>query len=154
VTPAAEVLAELRERGISVLADGERLRLRPPHALTPELLERARVLKPELLRLLADTHDARCGTLDQDLGVREVLGFPAALLPELPLPTTLVLELPDSRRLNWAVHLGCGRADRDAEQWRTLCGSDRRRTVHEVLGELGATLRAVVIEGGSDGATD
>ncbi len=51
---AAEILAELRERGVRVepLPDG-RLYLEPEDLLDADLIERVRGAKPELLRILA-----------------------------------------------------------------------------------------------------
>ena len=51
---AAELLAELRRRGVKLTVNGDRLRYEAPRgALTPELLEAMRQHKPELLRLLS-----------------------------------------------------------------------------------------------------
>lgn len=53
-TPAA-LLAELTALGIELQAHGDRLRFRPQSAMTAELVARARVHKPVLLALLANT---------------------------------------------------------------------------------------------------
>ena len=50
---AADVLADLTRRGIELRADADRLRFRPVTAMTPELAERVRARKAELLALLA-----------------------------------------------------------------------------------------------------
>lgn len=52
-SPAIDLLAELRERGIELAVDGERLRFRPVEAVPPELRARMSRLKPELIALLA-----------------------------------------------------------------------------------------------------
>lgn len=49
-----EVLARLVESGLSVVADGEVLRLRAPAAPPAELVELARAHKPALLALVAE----------------------------------------------------------------------------------------------------
>ena len=52
---AASVLGAIRERGIEVVADGQRLRcIAPPGALTEELSARIREYKAEILELLAE----------------------------------------------------------------------------------------------------
>ena len=50
---AKALLAELRGRGVEVVADGDLLRYRPMSVITPELLDRLRAHKPGLLKLLA-----------------------------------------------------------------------------------------------------
>lgn len=51
---AAELLRELRRRGVKLTVNGDRLRYEaPPGALTAELLDAMRKYKPQLLRLLA-----------------------------------------------------------------------------------------------------
>jgi len=50
---AKVLLAELRGRGLEVMAEGDLLRYRPKSAITPELLDRLRAHKPSLLKLLA-----------------------------------------------------------------------------------------------------
>jgi len=49
---ARTLLAELRDRGVELVADGGGLRYWPIHAVTPELLGRLRANKPTLLKLL------------------------------------------------------------------------------------------------------
>jgi hypothetical protein len=49
---AKTLLAELRGRGVEVVAEGELLRFRPRAAVTLELLDRLRAHKPSLLKLL------------------------------------------------------------------------------------------------------
>ena len=52
MTPA-KLLAALRQRGITLEADGERLRFSPRSAVTPELLDRLKHHKRELLASLS-----------------------------------------------------------------------------------------------------
>jgi hypothetical protein len=55
MSAALDLLAELRSRGARIRADGEQLFVSPREVATPELLERLRAAKPELLVLLRDT---------------------------------------------------------------------------------------------------
>jgi hypothetical protein len=56
VSAAAQaLLAELRAIGVEVVAHGDRLRFKPPSAVTPELRERLRKHKEALLALVRDT---------------------------------------------------------------------------------------------------
>lgn len=54
-TTAADLLADLSRLGIEVVAHGDRLRYRPQSALTPDLVERLRIHKTELLATLRPT---------------------------------------------------------------------------------------------------
>ena len=49
---ASELLAELRECGVELVATGGQLRYRPREAVTPQLLDQIKKHKPELLKLL------------------------------------------------------------------------------------------------------
>ena len=49
---ASELLVELREYGVQLVATGGELRYRPREAVTPQLLDDLREHKPELLQLL------------------------------------------------------------------------------------------------------
>ena len=49
---AAQLLADLERRGIRLDADGERLLFHPRSALTPDLLDRLKAHKAELLTLI------------------------------------------------------------------------------------------------------
>lgn len=116
MTTATLLLAELGARGVHVRADGGQLRLRPADALTPELRQRVLAAKPDLLRLLASQPP-----LKQGLAVREVSRFPAALLCNLPIATTLVLRVPSIRGpVLVATHQGCGRRSFSLNEWMTL----------------------------------
>jgi len=55
MTEAAELLSELRGRGVTVAVDGESLCLKPKRALDQELLSRVRGAKPEILQILRDS---------------------------------------------------------------------------------------------------
>jgi hypothetical protein len=52
MTQAAEVLTELRGRGVSVTVDGDVLCLKPRRALDDVLLARVREVKPAILEVL------------------------------------------------------------------------------------------------------
>jgi len=51
----AQLLSELSDRGVRVERVADRLRLSPRSAVTPEIAERVRRHKPELLDVLADS---------------------------------------------------------------------------------------------------
>lgn len=53
MSPAEALLAELVAHGIEVQAHGERLRYHPKAAMTPELVQRVKAHKAELLALLS-----------------------------------------------------------------------------------------------------
>ncbi len=56
-----DVLRELAERGVTLVADGERLRARPREAITPDLRAALLAHKPDLMRLLGDREAADIG---------------------------------------------------------------------------------------------
>jgi hypothetical protein len=120
VSRAADVLAELHSLHVEVCANGDRLRLSgPADALTPELKARVLQAKPELLRLLATPTQVR--PLVAGLAVREVLAFAAALLPDLPVPTTLVVHVPRiAEPISLAAHPDCRPATFDCSEWLEL----------------------------------
>ena len=82
---ASEFLATLHARGVRVRVAGDRLRLAPPEAVDAELLEEARRLKAELLRLLAPglSTPAACGWCAGPLApyLLDLAGRPALLCP-------------------------------------------------------------------------
>src|SRR6266545_4974089 len=49
---AAALIAELRARGVELIPTGDRIRFRPASAVPPDLVERLRHHKAEVLRLL------------------------------------------------------------------------------------------------------
>ncbi len=49
---ARTLLAELRNRGVELVMDGDRLQYRPRSGVTPDLLDRLRANKSALLKLL------------------------------------------------------------------------------------------------------
>ena len=51
---ACDLLIEAAQRGLLIIPDGRNLRIRPGRLVTPELAERLRAHKPELLALLAN----------------------------------------------------------------------------------------------------
>ena len=53
MTPAVEILRELRQRGVTVALEGKTLCLKPKSALDGELLARVREHKPEILAALS-----------------------------------------------------------------------------------------------------
>ncbi len=131
MSTARSLLSELSALGITVRVEGAYLRLCP--SAPPDLLARVRAAKPELISLLSRQ-------LDQGLACREVLGFPAHLLGELPIPTSLVCEPlagGDRRTLD---------PEAFAQMTRTASST---ATVADVLAHHGLRLRAVIIDGGA-----
>jgi TubC N-terminal docking domain len=51
---ARDLLKEAAQRGLLIIPDGTNLRIRPGQLVTPDLAERLRARKAELLALLAD----------------------------------------------------------------------------------------------------
>lgn len=76
MTAAAELLATLQARGVTLEPRGDKLRVRPADRLSPEDLDRLRALKPAILALLAPP-PAPSIALDPAT-LREVLGRDAA----------------------------------------------------------------------------
>jgi hypothetical protein len=72
VTPAL-LVETLRARGVVLRAVGDRLRVRPATAVTPDELEALRQFKPEVMALLARVPPITSVTLDP-VTIREVLG--------------------------------------------------------------------------------
>jgi hypothetical protein len=72
---AEALLSELRARGVTLEAHGDRLKIRPSTLVTPGEVERLRALKPEILALLVAQRAAPPSRLTLDpTTVREVLG--------------------------------------------------------------------------------
>lgn len=70
---------------------------------------------------LASRRQAPLGPLDPTTARREVLGYPAALLAELPLPTTLEIELAGGEAFTVATHPRCSaRATWRPAEWIAL----------------------------------
>ena len=64
MSTAAEVIATLRDRGVELQADGDRIRFRPVSAVSPELQDEMRRFKSEILTALRPpTSDAHQGPL-------------------------------------------------------------------------------------------
>jgi len=55
MSAAAELLADLQRRGVTLQAHGDKLRVSPKSSLTAAEQDAARKLKPELLRLLSSS---------------------------------------------------------------------------------------------------
>jgi TubC N-terminal docking domain len=83
VTPAAALVANLRSRGVTLEPRGDKLRVVPASAVTPEEVDALRQHKAEVLALLAP---ARSLAVDPET-VREVLG------PHPDLHDLAILEL-------------------------------------------------------------
>lgn len=112
MTAASTLLAELSTHGLRVRAVAGNLHISPLSALTPDLRSRVLAAKPELPRLLDPE------PLNHGLACREVWGYPAALLPELPIPTSLVLAVPQlSLPVTIATYASCPRRSFTADEW-------------------------------------
>jgi len=58
-----DLLTDLADRGIEVVVRGDRLRCSPKAAMTPELTDRLRVYKQDLLAILSNPRE--CGKCDR-----------------------------------------------------------------------------------------
>jgi hypothetical protein len=108
---AAALIAEFRALGVELIPAGDRIRFRPASAVPPDLVERLRHHKAEVLRLLSsaaitldlktvaevlgsaatDPHAVACLRFDVIAAVRELeAGIRAGVLP----PRLLVRGLP------------------------------------------------------------
>lgn len=85
MSPAHKLLEALRDRGIDLATDGGELRVRPVHAVTPEIRAQLVAHKAELIELLA--HDVVAAVVRVFDGAVEPREFKATalLLPE-PVP--------------------------------------------------------------------
>lgn len=79
---AAALVADLRARGVTLRPDGDRLRVRPAEALTPQELETLRRHKAEVLALLAPGVEPRSAAPASGPGVPRVDLARLALDPE------------------------------------------------------------------------
>jgi hypothetical protein len=106
---ARELLAELQERGMTVVAKGDRLVIRPASKLTDDTRNALRAAKPELLVLLADplgralveAINRCCDVRSDDDANRAALITDALVLPidmQADLLTHFVIEAARNRR--------------------------------------------------------
>ncbi len=73
MSTTADLLADLTGRGIELRAEGGRLRFRPVAAMTPELAERVKAHKGELLALLNPSSMAEPSETHADREIRRFL---------------------------------------------------------------------------------
>ena len=73
---AQELLSTLKEQGIAVRPDGDRLRVRPKSRLTPELREELLAHKPELLEFLRSEWPPECRAARERFWQEHALLFP------------------------------------------------------------------------------
>ena len=73
MSTTADLLADLTGRGIELRAEGGRLRFRPVAAMTPELAERVKAHKGELLDLLSPASMAEPSETHADREIRRFL---------------------------------------------------------------------------------
>jgi len=103
---ARDLLAELERRGVELARDGERLRYRPQHVVTPPLRAAMVERRDELLALLADE--------EAELGWR-VGAMRAQVPPTGPIPPLLA-------RPTAPVSAGCCSSCGDPLRAGTRCG--------------------------------
>lgn len=97
---AADLLAELNERGITVEARGDRLRYSPPSAVTPDLADRMKARKGELLAILRDApNDTAIDLTDATAAWQTVLDR----LEGNPLFPTNLMEALRAADARWAA---------------------------------------------------
>lgn len=94
---APEVLAELTRRGVEVVAVGDRLRFRPPSAITPDLRAALVEHKADLLRLLSPDDGEIRWRVD-------------AMRPQVPRAGSIpvLLARPEASRAPTGTCLSCG----------------------------------------------
>jgi hypothetical protein len=106
---ADALLADLRARGVELVADGDRLRFRPVEAVSPDELNALRVFKPEILQRLADEHEVslRVAAFQAQLDVWVAEG-------RIAVP---ILTLPDVD-IRFGRCAGCGEPLDPDRAWR------------------------------------
>ena len=153
----AELVDTLRKRGVELWAEGGRLRFRAPHgALTPELKERLRDAKAEVLALLAEA-EARLEGEGKSQGESKSEGEGVAVTPLeiVPAPDERFepFSMTDLQQAYWigqsdAIELG----DMPARGYSEVIWTDldvaRLETAWNRLIERHDMLRVVVLEDG------
>lgn len=81
--PAVEVLSELRSRGYIATIQGDRLKLRGPCRLSPDLERRIADCRDELVGVIRKEEERRQDTAATVAAVGEVLELAREVLPEL-----------------------------------------------------------------------
>lgn len=96
MTPAAAILQEVERAGLEVRVEaGGKLWVAPSEKLTPDLRERLRQHKTELLAFLRRgglSHADQIDAFDNPAAFSELLGFPVHLASDLPAPPLLLVE--------------------------------------------------------------
>lgn len=173
MTAAVLLLAELGAMGVRIRADGMQLRLRPAEAITPELRQRLLAVKVDLLLLLAaqpalEQRLALSEVLafpaamlcELPVATRLVIRVPTMEQPVL-VATHSASSLRPFTASDWKALIALADADEldhesfarwasgeRAEHLRAGAASTARRcTVAYLLGKVGASLEAVVLEG-------
>src|SRR5262245_46104787 len=108
MTSAAAVLKDLRARGVRIRREGDRLKLAPPEKVTPDLIERVRAVRGDLLKLVQSQTPLPPGDLpDRPLDSLHRLhslpraGAPNACPPARTSSAEILSSLPDEIR--WRV---------------------------------------------------
>ncbi len=118
--PALPLLLRLEAEGFDVQVDGDRLRVRPPAKLTPELLGALRAHKADLLMLVRCCDagvQARREVFARQLAETAAPGVPAFLFRQVPYATGSCFSCGDG--LAEAIF---GRCWRCAIAWRMAAG--------------------------------
>jgi TubC N-terminal docking domain len=122
VSPAA-LVETLRARGVTLEVHGDRLKVRPATAVTPDEVEKLRQHKTEVLRLLAPAPAATPVSLDR-VTIREVLG------PDTDDPHAVACVrfevVATVRELKAGIRAGCSR--RGALSTAGLCATGSAST--------------------------
>jgi hypothetical protein len=80
---AARVLSRVQAHGITLLPDGNHLRLHPASALTPEMVEELRQHKEDILSILRHREEVQQDTSPRIEKARDVFKIAREVLPKL-----------------------------------------------------------------------
>lgn len=109
---AAALVSELRQLGVELVPDGDKVRFRPKSALSPELLTRLAQVKRDVIDVLLDCATRNsvpaAGAEQQSVALRRAAGRPNAVC--LSCYGTRFVRLRNGRR---SVCFGCERPATD-----------------------------------------
>ena len=149
----AELLAEVRGRGVSIRVDGNHLRLRPRGPLTPDLLDEVRAQKPALIelldsRLLLGQTLGRVDESEPTIAAADVCAMPLDQFAEARLIVRVRSEVLDEVVVfasdNASVDPGERRVVYRASELNELLGLDRQslKRIHAVKRTFRGSVRA------------
>ena len=119
MTTAARLMTELQGLGVTLAADGDRLRFSPRSAVTGELLQRLRDCKAELLAMLAS--GPQPGDNGNGYTTRATTGETAVVSPKAPQ------DPPGGDPHGADGPQDPGPSDIDAGEWQEVTDADGRR---------------------------